>query len=215
MMNFGIEGESYTVEDGKYVYTDVILNNPDGLSISEALQMYCRATAQAPGFKQAPEYLEQYYEYPQQTEALKLWEANTEPNRQTMLPTLNSTPEEAETIASIKAELETYVDEQRWNFVTGKESLDNYDQFVETLKNTFRVEEYQAILQAQYGALSCKVAIQLRIHNRIWRRSYDNEERFQKKVWRSFLTYFIIAPALCCSQSGWVYGGRAGAAKRD
>ena len=150
MMNFGVEGESYTVEDGKYVYTDVILNNPDGLSISEALQMYCRATAPAPGLKQAPEYLEQYYEYPQQTEALKLWEANTESYRQTILPSLNSTPEEAETIASIKAELDTYVDEQRWNFVTGKESLDNYDQFVETLKNTFRVEEYQAILQAQY-----------------------------------------------------------------
>ena len=60
-MNFGVEGESYNMVDGKPVYTDQIFNNPEGLSIAEALSMYCRATVPAPGLKQAPEYLERSF----------------------------------------------------------------------------------------------------------------------------------------------------------
>lgn len=150
LMNFGIEGESYNMVDGKPVYTDVILKNPDGLSINETLQLYCRATSPAPGFKQAPEYLEQYYQYPQQIESLKLWENGTDAARKTLLSGLQPTSEENDKISSLRTDLTTYVKEKRWAFITGKESLDNYDSFVQELKSKFGLDECLSIIQAQY-----------------------------------------------------------------
>ena len=40
LYNFGIEGESYEMQDGKPVYTDLVLNNPDGLTANQALSEY-------------------------------------------------------------------------------------------------------------------------------------------------------------------------------
>lgn len=149
LMNFGVEGESYNMVDGKPVYTDEILNNPEGLSINESLSLYCRATAPAPGIKQAPEYLEQYYSYKQQQESLEMWKVNTPEGRKTKIAYLNAKNDEADTLSSIKAELNTYVNEKIWNFVTGKESLDKYDDFRNELKTKFNIEEYISIIQAQ------------------------------------------------------------------
>ena len=39
---WGIEGESYTVVDGVPQYTDIIMNNPNGLSIAQAQAIYVR-----------------------------------------------------------------------------------------------------------------------------------------------------------------------------
>lgn len=149
LINFGVEGKSYNIVDGKPVYTDEILNNSEGLSISEALSMYCRATSPAPGIKQAPEYLEQYYPYEQQKESLKMWKVNTPYGRKTKISNLNAKKDEADVISSIKAELNTYVNEKIWNFITGKESLDNYDDFRNELKTKFKIDEYISIIQAQ------------------------------------------------------------------
>lgn len=150
LLNFGVEGDSYTMVDGSPVYTDKILKNSENLSVNEALLLNCRATSPAPGFKQAPEYLQQYYEYDQQNETLNLWTANVAGSRKTTLPSLNSTSEEMDIISSIKADLSTYVNECIWNFVSGKTSLDKYDEFREELVKTFRVEEYRDVLQKQY-----------------------------------------------------------------
>ncbi|MBP3361277.1 MAG: extracellular solute-binding protein [Clostridia bacterium] len=149
LMNFGVEGKSYNMTDGKPVYTDEILKNPEGLSIAEALSMYCRATSPAPGLKQAPEYLEQYYPYEQQKQTLEMWKANTSDGRKIKIANLNAKGDEADTLSSIRAELNTYVNEKVWNFVSGKESLDNYDAFRNELKSKFRIDEYLTIIQNQ------------------------------------------------------------------
>ena len=137
--------------DGKPVYVDEILKNSEGLSINEALQLHTRATSAAPGFNQAEEYLNQYYAYEQQRESFKKWEANTAPGRTHKMPNLFATEEERDIMTTIEADLNTYVNETLWNFINGSESLDNYDKFIETLKNQFRIEEYQKILQNQYN----------------------------------------------------------------
>lgn len=150
LVNFGVEGEDYNLVEGKPVYTDKILNNADGLSINEALLVSCRATSAAPGFNQAPEYLEQYYQYEQQKESFKMWEANTEAGRKHVTPILYPTAEESDIIATISADMNIYVSEQIWNFVTGAASLDKYDEFRSELKNKFRFDEYLEIMQNQY-----------------------------------------------------------------
>lgn len=150
LLNFGIEGETYDMVDGKPVYKDTILKNPDGLSINEALLLDCRATAPVPGFKQAPEYLEQYYEFPQQLDALKTWVYNVEEGRKTLLPNIMPTLEESDEIASVVTDLNTYVNEMLWKFITGEQSLDKFDDFRNTVNKNFNMKRYSEIMQNQY-----------------------------------------------------------------
>lgn len=151
MVNFGVEGKSYNMVDGKPVYTDEILHNPDGLSINEALCLNCRATAQAPGFKQAPEYLEQYYEFQQQIDGFKMWAENVEGVRKTSIPEgLSAEADESEELSALNTDINTYVEEMSLKFITGEESFDNYDKFIETLKTTFNVDRYLEIEQNMY-----------------------------------------------------------------
>ena len=137
--------------DGKQVYTDEILHNPEGLSINEALGLNCRATSQAPGLKQAPEYLEQYYEFPQQVDGFKLWSENVEGVRSKKIPEgLSAAQDESEEMAALSADIYTYVEEMSLKFIKGEESLDKFDDFVNTLKTSFNVERYMEIEQNMY-----------------------------------------------------------------
>ena len=151
LVNFGVEGKSYNMVDGKPVYTDEILHNPEGLSINEALGLNCRATSQAPGLKQAPEYLEQYYEFPQQVDGFKLWSENVEGVRSKKIPEgLSAAQDESEEMAALSADIYTYVEEMSLKFIKGEESLDKFDDFVNTLKTSFNVERYMEIEQNMY-----------------------------------------------------------------
>ena len=58
LVNFGIEGLTYNMVDGYPKYTDMIYNNPDGLTISQAMAYYMRTAINGP-FIQDPRYLEQ------------------------------------------------------------------------------------------------------------------------------------------------------------
>ncbi len=151
LVNFGVEGDTYTMVDGKPVYTEKILNNPEGLGIAEALAMNCRAISPAPGLKQAPEYLEQYYQYPQQVDALKLWAENSANTKTTKMPNgLSATDKENRELASLATDINKYVEEMSLKFITGAEPFKNYDKFVSTLKNNFKVARYIEIEQAMY-----------------------------------------------------------------
>jgi len=150
-LNFGIEGVSYNMVDGKPVYTDLILNNPDGLTISEALGMYTRASAPAPGINQAPEYLEQFYPYPQQKEAMKLWAECTAEARKTELPkSLMYSLEENEECTALETDINTYCEEMVLKFIIGEEPMERFDDFIQQFKTKFNVERYVAVKQAAY-----------------------------------------------------------------
>ncbi|MBQ4110947.1 MAG: extracellular solute-binding protein [Clostridia bacterium] len=149
LSTFGVEGETYTMVDGKPVYTDTILKNPDGYSISEMLQQHCRATAASPGFNTEDEYLEQYYEYDRQKEAFKTWSGVTEDARKHLMPPITPTIEESEEFAALSADIDTYVSEMVFKFVCGTEPIENYDSFVEELKE-IGIERYLEINQNAY-----------------------------------------------------------------
>jgi putative aldouronate transport system substrate-binding protein len=135
LKNFGLEGLTYNIVDGKPVYTDLILHNPDGLSIAEAMTRHFRANAPAPGFGQHPDYLSQYYTLPQQTDALTLWAKYGGNAFEVTLPPLSPLIEEADEMANIMSELQTYIPEMIYKFVRGTEPIKNYDKFREQLKS--------------------------------------------------------------------------------
>lgn len=133
LKNFGVEGETYNVVDGKCVYTDEILKNPDGLSIAEAMSKNFRANSPAPGFNQIEDYLMQYYELPEQREALQTWAKYGKNAAETIRPAITPTMEESEELISIRSEINTYTKEMTTKFIKGTEPLENYDKFVDQL----------------------------------------------------------------------------------
>lgn len=131
LFNFGIENESYKMVNGKPVFTDIVLNNPDKLSMQEALGRYQRSSYSGCSIKDIG-YIDQYYLMPQQKEAVKVW-GNTEAGK-ALIPKVSFTPEESAEVAKINNNLSTYNKEMTIKFILGKEPMENFDKYTEQVK---------------------------------------------------------------------------------
>jgi len=131
--NFGTEGKSYNLVNGQPVYSDWILNNPDGWSVSQAMGAYIRANYNGP-FVQDVRYIEQYLALPEQKNALSVWSIASSINR--VVPSITPTPDESREYATIMTEVDTYVNEMIVKFILGTEPLNDatWNTFVSTLK---------------------------------------------------------------------------------
>ena len=151
LYNFGVEGESFNYVDGIPTYSDLIMKNPDGLSVAQAMSKYCLANVNEP-FTQALEYIQQYYETSQQKQALVNWSDSDE--NTSVLPPITFTPEESAEIAKIMSEINTYRDEMTMKIIMGSEPVSNVDVFQTTIKsmNIDRVIAlYQETLDRYYA----------------------------------------------------------------
>lgn len=146
LYNFGIEGESYNMVDGYPTYTDVIKNNKDGLTVSQAMAKYIRASSCAP-FVQRKEYIEQYYSEPEQKEALTVWgDTNA---KEHLMPAITFTSEESEEISRIMTNIQTYMEEKTTTMILGKEDISAFDNYVKTM-NDYGLEKVLEIYNAAY-----------------------------------------------------------------
>lgn len=138
LMNWGIEGETYTVDgSGEKVYTDIVLNNPDQtpLGYLRSLGVQYRI-----GMNQDPDY-----EYAFMTEeasaAATLYNSHPEWYREALPPyfdgelNLKYTEDDESEYKKIMSQIRPYVDEmfQKWMLGAGDVEED-YDAFVEELK---------------------------------------------------------------------------------
>ncbi|MCR5558297.1 MAG: extracellular solute-binding protein [Butyrivibrio sp.] len=130
--NYGKEGETFNMVDGKPVYTDVISNNADGLSYDEAMRIYTYEPSW-PGI---------YYDWERELQFVSeddfkmcyVW--NDFDHEATYYPSYASLNlEETAEYSDIFSDLSTYIQENLLSFVTGSKSLDEYDQFIETVKS--------------------------------------------------------------------------------
>lgn len=135
LKSFGVEGVTYNLENGYPKYTDLIVNNPDKLSIGDAMAKYLRVAAPAPGFVGDDRYTEQYYSFQQQKDAVVIYNKYFDNLAETRLGRITETPEDGQELSSIMAEINTYREEMFLKFIMGGESLDNFDKFVQQLKN--------------------------------------------------------------------------------
>lgn len=131
LYNYGIEGQSYKMENGKPIYTDLIMKNPEKLSLAQAMSKYLRANSFGP-FIQDKGYIEQYLQMPQQKAAVNTW-GNTDEIKY-KLPRVTPTPEESTVLAKIKNEVDTAVDEYMIKVILGADSVDNFDKYMDKLK---------------------------------------------------------------------------------
>ena len=149
LYNWGIEGQSYEVVDGKNQFTDLITNNPDGLSKDEADARYAGGVLTQMPIVEDPEVFLASKSLPQQKAASQLWcQADTS----WLLSPLYFDSETTTENANIMSEIKTYVAEQFNKYVMGIESMDTFDQFQQQLKN-MGIETVLANYQASYDAV--------------------------------------------------------------
>ena len=140
---YGVEGDTYTVVDGKPVYTDKILNNPDGLSASDAMTKYC--------FRSSGMYIWDRELQTADDKALaainEIWPSNVDEDIW-MMPNITMTSDEANRYATIMGDVETFVGEKTTAFILGSESIEEgWDSYVEALKG-MSIEEAISLQQA-------------------------------------------------------------------
>lgn len=145
LANYGIEGDTYTMVDGKPAYTDKILNSPDGITMAQAMDLYLCPSA---GLANWSDWTRELQAVPQKCiDAYDVW---AEADMSYTLPTISLTQEESVERAAIYADVSTYVKEKTAQFISGALDIEsNWDQYMADLKS-MNIERAIEITQAAY-----------------------------------------------------------------
>ncbi|MBE7049899.1 MAG: extracellular solute-binding protein [Ruminococcaceae bacterium] len=149
---FGVEGYTFTKEETAdrtvYTYTDRITNYHGFNSIEEALYYYM-LPCNHPGFNQHPDYLNAYYPFQTQKDALITWNLSSEESKKHAIPSLNFTQDELDGMLDVsytaEAPLETAINE----IIRGEASIDTYDAAIAKAKPEYKT--YIKIHQDAYN----------------------------------------------------------------
>jgi putative aldouronate transport system substrate-binding protein len=147
LKSFGIVGVTYNMINGYPTYTDLIMKNPDNLSVAEAMSKYLRVSSPSPGFVGDSRYAEQYNSFAQQKEASTTFNVYFKNLEKTRLPRVTESTEEGQELSSIMSEIDTYRSEMFLKFVMGAEPLANFDKYRDQMKS-MKIERAVAIKQS-------------------------------------------------------------------
>ena len=151
LLNWGIDGESYTEVDGKKVFTDAVLNDPNGKTVAEAIQQWAQPLQ---GFTKPMDY-EAWKQItlvlPEQIAANKTW---ADGSTDMILPNLELPSDKNSDFTKIMNDVTTYMNEMSMQFITGQVSVeDGWDSYVQTLKD-MKVETACAYKQEAWDAFN-------------------------------------------------------------
>ncbi|MGL6175010.1 MAG: extracellular solute-binding protein [Cellulosilyticaceae bacterium] len=147
LFNYGLEGTSYEMVDGKPQFTELITNNPDNLSYPVLAWDY--------KLHMGP-YLRQWDAAPPMTEevltSIDKWSVAEDAM---VMPPLSRTADESKEYSKVSTEISTYVEEMTVKFITGVEPLENFDKYTEQLKG-LGVEKAVKINQDALGRYNAR-----------------------------------------------------------
>lgn len=147
LLNFGIEGKSYTMVNDTPTFTDEIVHNPDGKSVELALVKYAMGGICEAFFHDPLVRFARFGTFEEQRTSIERTQSFDLSHK---LPNVTPSADESTRLANIMNEADTYLDECWVKFIKGQMSIDtDYDKFVETLRG-LGVEEATQIYQ---GAL--------------------------------------------------------------
>ena len=148
LANYGVEGETFHYVDGKPVLTELVTNNPD-YSYNLALNIFtCDRQTPVPFIIDEQKARNDYSE--DQSNAVAVWNEATDGLYNIPRQGVNMTTKEQEKYNSIYSDIDTYMDETISKFVVGDLSLDQFDSFVQKLKD-MGIEDCIAIEQTAYN----------------------------------------------------------------
>ena len=133
LANYGIEGQTYTIENGEPQFTDLILNNPQGFDWQLCQSLYIN-----PGFPCLTDLSVQEMTYTDaQKAAVPTWVDAFDSADETMPNTnwLSYTTEESQHKSDLQNDIETYQTEMRLKFITGQLDIDaEWDNYCSALE---------------------------------------------------------------------------------
>ncbi|MBS4192062.1 extracellular solute-binding protein [Bacillus sp. FJAT-49705] len=148
MFFMGFEGVTYTEKDGEFVYTDEMTKNPDGLNLDQALSKYLTW----PGGYYPGVVTEKYFQGAEGSEETLANAEKAEPltlKQDEIWPNFNYTVDESSELSALSTDINTYVTEMTANFITGKKSFDEWDNYVKTLEK-MGLKRFMEINEAAY-----------------------------------------------------------------
>ncbi|MCK9252047.1 MAG: extracellular solute-binding protein [Clostridiales bacterium] len=145
LMQFGVEGKSFEMRDGKPYYTDLVLKNPDGLPFAQALSQYDFCPENGP-YIQGGEFCFQSYSDIQNS-ALAVWKDSDVMDH--FIAPVTIDPKDAEEYSTITSEIFTYINENFALFVTGEKPISEFDAYIDTLKS-MKIERMLELYQNAY-----------------------------------------------------------------
>ncbi len=141
---YGVEGVTYTIENGEPKWTDFVLKNPDGKSMNEARGMVTFGRSTWPTIFQpwglTASTVASYIE-----EDRKKYR-NPEKFVTPMVPGLSFSEEENSFISQKITDIQTYIDEALLKFILGDKPMSEWDSYVKTVNDmgmTQIIEIYQ------------------------------------------------------------------------
>ena len=154
LMNLGIEGETYVKnDDGSLSLTELVINNPDGLTEAEVLSSYgCQLGLPYIMSEKRGEVM--LYEYPEEMrEKIVTVSDETRQYAVSGLVLPPATEEESATISGLSGDLATYIWEMTGKFTVGTADIEaEWDSYVSFVKE-LGVDQILAVKQAQYDRL--------------------------------------------------------------
>lgn len=146
LANYGIEGESYEMVDGKPQFTDLVTNNPD-MAFDIAISVYCEFNGG--GYYVLNEKTDSNYSEVQ-LQARKNWLENSDgANIYPSYAALNA--EESAVYGAKIGDVDTYVEEMTLKYITGAEPLtDESFQTYQATLDGFGMQECIQVYQNAY-----------------------------------------------------------------
>lgn len=142
--NYGVEGEGFEYVDGKPAYTDLILNNPDGMPAFVATFRYTSLVG-TPYYNTTERKIASFTTDAER-ECFDIWITG---HTGESIYQGKMTVEESEEYNSLATDIATAVSEQTLRFVTGERSLDEYDEFLADME-AMGLSQMVALKQAAY-----------------------------------------------------------------
>jgi len=143
----GIEGVTYTVQpDGSYLFTDLILKNPNGLNQAQAIGQYLLGWSGGGIPIVADLHLDWARRLIPQYEGYELAKKYLNVKA---LPILTFTLAEQQELNPIQTDLITYLDESRVQFVTGRKPFSQWDAYVNDIRR-MGADRFVAVYQTAW-----------------------------------------------------------------
>jgi putative aldouronate transport system substrate-binding protein len=140
---FGIEGVTYSLENGKPVYSDLVVANPDGLSSDQVMLQYAHQT----NFPMIQHDSQLEWKFEETNQAVKVWRMTK--HEDYLLPPITPTTEEASELSVLMDGIDEYVKDAELRIILGVDPIDAYDNMVKQLK-LLGIERILEIKQAAY-----------------------------------------------------------------
>lgn len=161
LQNWGIEGETYEVVDGKPRFLDSMLNDPEGRQATEVLGKTLFPSLGAPvKYWLYDAYAQVQFAWPQQKAATEVWAIG---NNDLTTTGVKMTAEETDRRSQILTDMDTYRSEMYTKFVIGKEPLSKWDEYVSKM-NAMGLPELMEIYETankRYNDMAASLGVEL------------------------------------------------------